>query len=200
MMKKFIWIIVAFAFGAYFVNSYLENKAKREAESEEAKRIEEETRIAVSAIVSHTGADDDWERRLSKGERFRFEPILTVELERLWLQNRPILFVGAIKDIATYDESHYTVLVERSLFSSFDYMFGTELQLSLRATKPRIDSFLDEYPELFKDYGLNNGVAVIASVKAIRTIYVHGEEGERNEVKIGEGELVDIVYTGRVIF
>lgn len=200
MMKKVLWIIVALAVGAYFVNSYLENKVKREAERAEAKRIEEATRTTVSAIVSRTGAVDDWERRLSKGERFRSEPILTVELEQLWLQNRPILFVGAIKDIATYDESHYTVLVERSLFSSFDYMFGTELQLSLRATKPRIDSFLEEHPGLFKDYGFNNGVAIIADVKAIQSAYVPGEEGGRDEVKIGKGELVDIIFSGDVQF
>jgi hypothetical protein len=123
-----------------------------------------------------------------------------VELEKLWLVNRPVLFIGAIKDVATQNESQYLVMVERSLFGSFNHMFDTELELSLSSPKQRIDAFLKEHPELFKDYGFNNGVAVIAQVKAIRTAYVPGEEGKRTEVKIGDGELIDIVFTGRVQF
>ena len=201
-MKKIIWIIVALVIGGYLVNSYLENEAKRDAERAKAKRVKQTIKSAVAEMVSRTGAVDDWDSRLSKGERFRFGSIFTVELEKLWLENHPILFIGNIKDIATYNESHYIVLIERSLFSSFDYMFGTELQLSLLSSKERIDSFLKQHPDLFKDnaYGFSNGVAVIARVKTIRTTYVPGEEGEREEVRIGEGELVNILYTGDVRF
>ena len=199
-MKKVIWIIVALVVGGYFVNSYMENKAKREAERAEAERIEHTIKSAVAEMVSRTGAINDWEPRLSKGEQFRLEPILTVELEKLWLQNRPILFIGSVKDIATLNQSQYTVLIEMSLFGSFEHMFGTELQLSLLSSKERIDSFLEKHPDLFKNYGFNNGVAVVTRINAIRTTYVPGEEGGREEVKIGVGEMLDIIYTGDVTF
>jgi len=199
-MKKIICILVALVVGGYFVNSYLENKAKREAKEAEAKRIELSIKSSVAQMVSRTGAIDDWEKRLGKGENFRFEPILTIELEGLWLQNHPILFIGAVKDIATHDQTQYKVSVERSLFGSFEYMFDTELQLSLLSRKEQIDSFLQKHPGLFKNYGLNNGVAVVAHINAIRTIYVPGEEGGREEIKIGDGELLDILFTGDVQF
>ena len=199
-MKKIIWIIVALVIGGYLVNSYLENEAKRDAERAEAKRVKQTIKSAVAEMVSRTGAVDDWESSLSKGEKFRLSPIFTVELEKLWLENQPILFIGNIKDIATYNESHYIVLIKRNFL--FGYMFGTELQLSLLSSKEHIDSFLKQHPGLFKDngYGFSNGVAVIARVKTIRTTYVPGEEGEREEVRIGEGELVNILYTGDVRF
>lgn len=199
-MKKIIWIIVALVIGGYFVNSYLENEAKRDAERAEAKRVKQTIKSAVAEMVSRTGAVDDWESSLSKGEKFRLSPIFTVELEKLWLENQPILIIGNIKEIATYNESHYIVLIKRNFL--FGYMFGTELQLSLLSSKERIDSFLKQHPDLFKDngYGFSNGVAVIARVKTIRTTYVPGEEGEREEVRIGEGELVNILYTGDVRF
>lgn len=195
-MKRIVWIIAVVIVVGYFVNSYMENKAERA----EAKRVEQATKTAVSQMVSRTNAVRDWEENLSKGERFRLEPILTVELERLWVQQRPILFIGAIKDIATHDQSQYVVLVERSLFGSFDFMFGTELQLSLLSDKDRVNSFLKEHPDLFKDYGLKNGVVVVARINSIRTTYVPGDEGERKEVKIGDGNLLDILYTGDVTF
>ncbi|MFZ5990146.1 MAG: hypothetical protein ACOYWZ_23880 [Bacillota bacterium] len=199
-MKKIVWIIIVVAVGGYFINSYMENKAKREAERAKEEKIALATKTAVSQMASRANAVTDWETNLSKGDKFRFEPILTIELERRWLQQRPILFIGAIKDIATHDQSHYTVLVERSLFGSFEYMFGTELQLSLISEKDRLDTFLKEHSELFKDNGFKNGIAVVAHIDSIRTAYVPGEEGEREEVKVGDGKLVDILYTGDITF
>jgi len=198
-MKRIIWIIVAVVVVGFFFNSYMENRARREADRAEAEKIEQATKTAISQMVSQTNAERDWEATLSKGERFRFEPILTVELERLWLRQRPILFIGSIKDIATHDQLQYVVTIERSLFGGFDYMFGTELQLSLLSEKNKVDSFLKEHPDLFKDYGLKNGVAVVARIYSIRTIYVPEEEGECEEMKIGDGKLIDILYTGDVI-
>ena len=199
-MKKIIWILAVLLIGAYFVNISIVNKAKRDAERAESKRIEQATKAAVSQMASRTNAVDDWEQRISTGERFRFEPILTIELEKLWLRKQPILFIGAIKDIATHDESQYVVSVEKSLYVSFKYMFDTELQLSLSASKERIDSFLKKHPGLFNDYGFNNGIAVVARISSIRTMDVLGEDGVREEVKIGDGELIGIMYTGDVDF
>lgn len=199
-MKKIVWAIIAATVVGYFINSYTVNKAKREAEKAEAERIERVTKAAVVQMAAQTNAISDWEETLSNGESFRFEPILTVELERLWLQQRPILFIGSIKDVATYDNSQYAISLERSFYGSLDYMFDTELQLSLLSEKEYVDSFLKKHPDLFKDYGFNNGVAVVARIHAIKTTTVLGEEGEQEEVKIGVGELLDILYTGNVTF
>jgi hypothetical protein len=199
-MKKIIWIVIILAIAGYFVNSYLDRRAKRQAEQAEEKRIEQITKLSVKNMVSKANAFDGWEGQLSKGERFRLSPILTVELEKVWVTNRPVLFMGTIKDIATQDGTNYMVLVERSLLNGINYMFDTELQLSLSSPKPLIDTFLKQHPNLFKNISLNNGIAVVAQIRRIRTAYVSGEEGQRDEVKIGEGELLDIVYTGDVLF
>ena len=199
-MKRIVWIIVAVAVAGYLFNSYVENKDRREAErAEEAERAAEEERIekstkaAVSEMASRMNAVTEWEANLS-------EPIITVELERLWLQQRPILFIGSIKDIATNDQSQYVVLVESSHFGGFGYVFGTVLQLSLLSDKNKIDSLLKEHRNLFKEYGFDKGVAVVALVSSIRTTYVPGWEGEQEQVKIGDGKLIDILYTGDVTF
>ncbi len=199
-MRKIVWAIIAVTMVAYFVSSHTVNKAKREAEKAEAERVERVTKAAVTEMATRTNAISDWKESLSKGEKFRFEPILTVELERLWLQQKPILFIGSIKDVATHDSTRYEISVERSLHGSFNYMFGTELQLSLLSKKEYVDVFLKNHPDIFKDFGFNNGVAVVARINGIKTTTVLGEEGEREEVKIGVGELVEILYTGDVTF
>jgi len=199
-MKKVIWIVVVLVVAGYFINSYTQKRTKEKADRVEAERIEKNIRSFVSAMVSKSNAVDNWEEKLSKGERYRYDPILTIELEKLWLVDQPILFIGSINDIATHDESHYLMCVERNLLGNLDYLFDTELQLSLISKKEQIDIFLNKYPDLFKEYGFNNGVAIIAKINAIRTTYIPGEEGERKDVKIGYGELIDILYAGDVTF
>ena len=197
-MKKIIWILAASLVVFYFVNAYIEKEAIRDAKKAESKNIRHATRSAVSQLISNTNAIDDWEPHLSKGKKYRFAPILTIELEKLWLKPTPILFTGSIKDIATHNQTHYTVIVERNLYNNFEHMFDTELRLSLISNKEIIDAFLAEHPDLFKEYGFNNGVAVVARITTIRTMEILGEESEIQEIRIGDGELVDIVFTGDV--
>lgn len=202
MIKRTIWIIVmtlivVFVSG-YFLKSSNEKKATKAAEDAEKQRIEESTKAAVAQLVKRTNAVDNWEDNLSTDARFRLQPILTVELEKLWVLDRPILFLGAIKDIATTDKENYRVEIERTLFNRDTFIY-TELQLSLECPKQTIDSFLKEQPALFKDYPLN-GIAVIAAKDEIDTKPTVGSEGERKDIKIGKGKCIDIVYKGNVQF
>lgn len=198
-ITKLIWILVAVAIGVFFVNKLLDDRAKRDAQRAETHRVEQETKTVVSKMAADSNAVTDWDKRLGKDENYRMSPVLTIELEQLWQGDRPILFIGSIKDISSGVGGDYLVLMERGLFTS-DPMFSTELRLSLRAPKALIDPFLAKYPKLFADSGFNNGVAVVAKVQAINTSDERGEDGERVEVKTGLGELLEIQYTGDVFF
>jgi hypothetical protein len=81
-----------------------------------------------------------------------------------------------------------------------DYMFATELRLSLSAQKVAIDSFIKKYPKLLAADGFNNGVAVVAKIHSISTSDERDEDGERVEAKTGQGQLIELVYTGDVFF
>lgn len=197
-MKKILWLSIALLVGGYSVNSYLEKDAKRKTDLVEKKRIEQEIKASVQEVVSRTNAVNDWESKLSNGKRYRIEPILTVELEKLWLIERPILFAGSIHDIKTLDDTYYIVIVERSLLSSMGNMYRTNLQLSLVAPKKQIDIFLKNYPDWNKGIGFNNGFAVIAKINSIETIYISGAKEGREEIKIGHGNMIDVEYLGRV--
>ena len=199
-MKRIASIIALLLVVGYFANSYIQDQAEREAQRLKSDRLVQVTRSLVSEMASRTNAVTDWEQHLGKGETVRLEPILTLELERLWMQQGPILFTGAIQDIATHDHTNYVVLIERSLFGNSDYMFGTDLQLSLLSDKDTIDHFLQEHPDLFKTFGLKNSVAVVARIDSISTTYFLGEDGDREEIKIGDGTLLKILYTGDVFF
>ena len=199
-MKKAIWIVLVFVIAGYLINSYLTNEKKREEEQAENTRIEKKIKDEISRFASESNAITDWEKILSKGEVVRSEPILTIELEKLWLRKRPILFLGSIKDISTYNKNNYIVLIERGYFSYSKYMFADDLRLSLICKKDVIDTLLSNKPDLFKDSGLYNNIAVTAHLDSIETKEIPNDEGDTDDIKIGDGKLIDIKYLGNIIF
>lgn len=199
VIKKALWALAAIAILAYLANNYFENRAKEDAERAAALAKVNATKAAVARMVARTNAVTDWDKKLSKGERIRFSTILSVELEKLWIGNRPILFGGAIDDISTINAKTYRVIFSRSIFSSLQkHGFDTDLLLDLQCDRSMIDSILNSNPELFENSGWNNGVAVVAKITKIETDQKIGEGGEKTALRIGSGSCVDIVYTGRV--
>lgn len=196
---KLIWIAIVVALGVFVVSNYLDQKAKREAQRAETSRVQQEVKTAVSQISERHNAITDWEKQLSKGKSYRLSPILAIELEHLWQSGRPVLFIGSIKDISSADADAYHVVVVRS-FYNMDYTFATELRLSLSAQKAAIDSFLKKHPKLLAADGFNNGVAVVAKIHSISTSDERDEDGERVEVRTGQGQLIELAYTGGVFF
>jgi hypothetical protein len=192
MIKHVIWILLIILIGGYFVNNYFESKSKKEAVKEakkaEAEKIENAITTAIAKLVKSTNAVDNWENELIKSEQFRSKP-LTIDFERLWIIDRPILFIGAIKDIATQDQDTYKMEVE----SDF-YYFDTELLLTLQCSRQKIDSFLKQHPDLFK-YMDSDNVAIIADINEIET-KSKIIEGEAVNLKVGKGKCIDILYTG----
>lgn len=195
-MQKFVWTILIVAVLGYL---YSDGDEKPSPEAIKAAKIKQAAQTAVSQMTLRTGAIKNWDESLSD-EPFRLEPILTIELEKLWLQGKPILFIGSITDVATHIENQYIVSIRRGISDSSKHVFMTKLELALTADQNKIDSFLKDHPNLFKEEGFNNGVAVVARINSIKTQTYYGENSGSREARIGEGELIDIVYTGDVFF
>ncbi len=88
------------------------------SEKDEANRIKiEEHQLniknKISNLVKKTNASYQWNKELAKGESFRLEPVLTIELEQAWLTKAPISFKGRIKDISTENNESYIIDFER---------------------------------------------------------------------------------------
>jgi hypothetical protein len=126
-------------------------------------------------------------------------PILSIELEHAWQGKRPILFLGVIKNISSIDNTNYRVEIEKGLINS-NHQFASELRLSLKVAKKQLDAFLADNPKLAKSNGIDNGIAVVAKVQSISVSERPGEGGDMIDVKTGNGELVELVYTGDMGF
>jgi len=192
MIKRVIGIIVVLLVGAYLVNSYSEYKAKMELKKANVDRVIEARRAAVVESINRANAVDNWVQDLRKGDSFISSPIQTIDLERLWLIGRPILFLGEIRDIATRDQENYRIVIDGNT------RLWTKFRLTLKCKKQLVDLFLNDHPDLFKRFNRNNGVGIIAKIDEIKKEFGSGEDEE--ETLIGKGKCVDIVYTGNTQF
>lgn len=199
-MKRRNIILIAVFFGVtvgvYFI---LYQEHKERAEREKAEKIEKDIRMQVSTMVSYYNAIDDWDRKLSeenKEKKYLKYKIPTIELEKLWLTNKPILFVGEIEDISMFDNDHYTLRIIRTIGSAKHYL-NTELGLVLRVEKRMIDPFLKDHPVALKSF---NRVAIIAKINKIKSGYYSDQDGTREEIKMGIGHCLSIQYIGKIRF
>ena len=115
----------------------------------------------------------------------------TMELENLWLIDRPILFKGTIKDISTLDTNNYRMTLYGRPKT------GTRWALTLNSPKPMIDSFLSTHPKATSN---DFTVAVIAKISKVDTNYRITQEGSGEEQTIteektitGVGQCIDIL-------
>jgi hypothetical protein len=186
----------------YFTYDYYQGKAeKKEAQiarnAARQEKREASMHAVVAQMVSKYNAVNDWEDKLregSSGEKEDKENILTMELENLWLINRPILFKGTIKDISTFDTNNYRMTLDGRPKA------GTRWALTLNSPKTLINSFLSTHPEATSD---DFTVAVIAKINKIDTSYRITEEGSGEEQTIteektitGVGQCIDILLWG----
>ena len=200
LIKRIIIILIVVAVGGYFINDYYQGKAKEKAEQIARKAARQKKRearhFAIDQMVSKYNAVNDWEDKLreeSAGKKKYKEEIVTMELENLWLINRPILFRGTIKDISTLDTDNYLITLDGR------WKTGTQLALTLKSPKTMIDSFLSTHP---KATSHRFTVAVIAKISKIDTNYHVTEEGNGEDKTITEektitgiGKCIDILVS-----
>ena len=196
---RLLFVLVVLAIVAYLVNGYLERIALEKADRERRESIERSVRASVSKMVSQYDALSDWQEKLSQTKSLKTEKILSVDLERLWLVERPILFVGSIQDISTMDGQFYRVRMKSHRPGDPGRLSLAQLGLELKCAQTMLDSFLEAYPNLLAGQAFPNGVAVIAKIAEIKTQAVSGEES-KEELRIGVGDCLDMTYTGHVRF
>ena len=166
------------------VNSHLAYKAKMEAKKAEKERIEKDVGTAVAQLIKRYSAFD-WVKEIESRKEF-YSPILTVELEELWLTDRPTLFIGTIEDISTFDQECYMIKIKGAGQIRGNY------ELALKCPKQKVNSLLEEHPDLAE--GVVSGVAVVANIDKIKTVIVPGYDGGKEDLRIGEGKSIDMVY------
>ena len=147
-------------------------------------------KLAVADMASRTNAVTDWTETLAGAKKMSRGPILTAELQRLWLQNRPVLFVGSVRDVAIDKDHSYQVTIEYNQIGGRPMFLDNEIRVSLLCP----ESFATQLTQTImanKSLSFYADTAVIASIEKVETSIEKGAEGDTVRVLTGVGKCMD---------
>ena len=130
-MSRLLLIAVIFLGLGY---SLYINHQKQGAEAAREAALEQRMTNAVAAMASRANANTDWAARLAGHGIVRLSPIMSAELQKVWTPDRPILFVGSIRDIAKNEDGSFQLKISYDPWGRIGgYIFpATDLRVNLR--------------------------------------------------------------------
>jgi hypothetical protein len=161
--------------------------ARREEEEAAARRAQDNA--IISGIQERTQATVDWVEKLRGSGLIRLSPLLSIDVELAWVQDRPVLFVGDLTDVATADDSNYLVTLDKSVLR-YPVLPLARLRMTLACQKQFVEPVLARRRST--DLRIFFPVAVAAQITEVRPYEVWMPEGERKTVFVGKGSCVEI--------
>lgn len=198
-MGRFLLIVavaVAIGAGGYLNQQERAKRADAAALHEASERDRHDRTVMVQTLARGQNASVDWASKLP-----RFSRILTADLQDLWPPDRPILFVGHVRDIARNGDGSLQVQVFQNSLDGLlandqtadDLVLGPELRLNLRCDVLIAGPILERLRRAKATPYLNSGVAVIALIESIETTQEHDADSSTT-VLTGKGKCLDALY------
>ncbi len=147
---------------------------------------------SVVEMAAKVNAVTNWASNLADG-RDRQSSILTAELQKEWVINRPILLLGNIQDIAINSDATYQVVVAHDPLSTRNTIFFPDIRMSLRCPESVAVPLIQAAKK--KSVSLMGAItAVTAVIESIVTTRETNTKGEANTVMTGMGKCLDAMY------
>jgi hypothetical protein len=154
---------------------------------------------SVADMATKANAVTDWAATLAGDKRMRSGPIMTAELQKLWLSDRPVLFIGNVRDVAINNDGAYQVTVEYEWLGARHMFLENEIRVSLGCP----ESFATQLIQTVK---ANKGprfsadTAVVAIIEKVETSIEKENGGDTVTVLTGVGKCVNAMQLTERIF
>jgi hypothetical protein len=132
-------------------------------------------------------ANYSWTQKLESASNASIN-LLSYQVEKAWLIQQPILFVGEIQDIKQ-DGNGYKLQISKSMH---DPVLMTNLEIRINCNKPITEKFLDYMNLNKKKFDFEKPIAVIAKINSV-TSEKNMLNGTSEEIKIGIGECLELM-------
>jgi hypothetical protein len=192
MKTRLLFGLIATLGFAYFGHSWwqTEQASKERQAIQQAKRqaqLESVTKMAINA-----NAITNWPERLSNEKRTRTSPVMTSELQQLWLVDRPILFIGKIRDAARNPDGTYQINIHQESFDGPVHFLQNEFRLSLRCHSTLVAGII-ETMKTRKHDTLWPDIAVAAAIERVERSIENSMDDRSSAIQLGIGKCVEVL-------
>ena len=165
--------------------SQVESTQERERQATRIQAI----KTSVSDMVIKANAVTNWAELLVGDNKRRNSPILTVELQKLWLTGRPILVIGNIEDIALNSDGTYQVIVEHEdRYGSLWNEIRVSLKCDAAVAVPLVQAIKSK-----KKTQRGADTAITGLIEYVIAKPESDAEGSANKILTGVGRCIDAI-------
>jgi type II secretory pathway pseudopilin PulG len=182
---------VAALFVFYLAFSIYQSNVASTRTKADRERATGEVSAAIRQVALKDGAGTGWPDKLSGGKADVDSPLLTAELQQVWITGRPILFIGKLNDIARNADGSYQLFVEYTSNENRPWFLKTKLQVRLDCPEATGKSLMDSVAG-HRDY-FGTDVAVTATVRTVEASSTTDAESAAISVLTGRGECVTVM-------
>jgi hypothetical protein len=160
-------------------------------EKARAKRIMEDKtlRASMNEFAKTVNADTTWIKSVNELREKSLNPVYSVDVERLWIIGRPVLFVGGLENVESRTDSDYQLSI-----SEWGYLF-LKLRLEVTCPKLKVDPILARIVSDRSNVKNNpGGLGLAAKIERVSSRTSDGEGSMT--ILTGHGQCVDLRYIG----
>jgi len=185
------WVLTTAAVSYFAYLQYLSYSRGKVREQLREQAIAESV-SNLRAMIQRHHANSDWPRKLVGKSTLRSSPVLSAELQEYWIAEKPILFIGILKDIARNPDETYQIKIARQPVSSDATLLGSELLVDIKCDSDKTIPLLKlmKRPSrlsIFED------VAIVATINRVSSSIGRDTDGQPNTILIGLGECNDVL-------
>ncbi len=157
-------------------------QAEQEARQKAFMKLLNDMAFEVNAVT-------DWATNLAGGDSITISPVFAVDLQKQWIINRPILFLGELRDVAINQDGTYAILVEHNVRPRFH-------RNSIRVNLTCSESVATILIEAAKSNPTTRGgdVAITGTIQRVVTTTESYSERRSITVLTGFGKCISAVY------
>jgi len=192
IVSRYIFITLA-----ALVMAYLGYTSWEKSQEEEGRQVAAEAQAAalkadVLRRATSVNALIDWPTRLASGQPSRLSPVLTAEIQNLWLAGQPILFVGKVDDVARSDTGNYTVKATYEGLAQSHLFISTDFRVTLECPEQLATAIIQALrkPDSFS---IEPDVALVARIDQVTQTTDKDLDGNSMSILTGVGKCVDAV-------
>lgn len=182
-------VLIGLAVAGVYYWTHLQ--AEREQQQETRRQAKQQRQARILAMATADGADTTWEAALAGNKAVRVSPLLTAEVQAMWLAGRPILFQGSVGDVIAEDGT-FRLVVSYSILKGQRPLLLTDLSLSLTCAASEVSPLLAA-ANTHSNGILGLDVAVTARISRVEAA---GERDGRS-VLMGSGECIHVMLVGQ---
>ena len=193
MFRFLIPILIAAGLGYWAYSSWQDHlESKRIQQSVKAR--EQALKISIIEMASRVNAATDWTTNLAVTKSFRTSPVLTSELQKQWVTNRPIFFLGNIQDITINPDGTYQIIVGYNGSFERPMFLQNHIQINLRCPESVALPLIQAAKTRSLSAGVRADTAMTAVIDHIVTTSEKDSTGDTTAVLTGVGKCIDAMH------